>query len=258
MTERRKDILFVFIMAAFLSWLPGRSCAQIGEHRDDLAVGGGAGVVFSSVGFKPKVPQGMHMGPTFGVVGRYVCEKYYTMICSVVGEVNFASVGWKEDIRDKRDNKVVNAFTGKPEEYSRTISYVQVPVFAHLAWGNEVSGCNFFFQAGPQIGFFLGESTSKNFDLDNINMTDRSNSVTRQYTMDVEKTFDYGIAGGLGVEYSRPRLGHFLIEGRYYYGLGNIYGATKRDYFGVSNFSNISIRLTYLFDLKTTKGVARK
>lgn len=258
MTERRKDILFVFIMAAFLSWLPGRSCAQIGEHRDDLAVGGGAGVVFSSVGFKPKVPQGMHMGPTFGVVGRYVCEKYYTMICSVVGEVNFASVGWKEDIRDKRDNKVVNALTGKPEEYSRTISYVQVPVFAHLAWGNEVSGCNFFFQAGPQIGFFLGESTSKNFDLDNINMTDRSNSVTRQYTMDVEKTFDYGIAGGLGVEYSRPRLGHFLIEGRYYYGLGNIYGATKRDYFGVSNFSNISIRLTYLFDLKTTKGVARK
>ena len=258
MTERRKDILFVFIMAAFLSWLPGRSCAQIGEHRDDLAVGGGAGVVFSSVGFKPKVPQGMHMGPTFGVVGRYVCEKYYTMICSVVGEVNFASVGWKEDIRDKRDNKVVNALTGKPEEYSRTISYVQVPVFAHLAWGNEVSGCNFFFQAGPQIGFYLGESTSKNFDLDNINMTDRSNSVTRQYTMDVEKTFDYGIAGGLGVEYSRPRLGHFLIEGRYYYGLGNIYGATKRDYFGVSNFSNISIKLTYLFDLKTTKGVARK
>ena len=257
MTER-KDILFVFIMAALLSWLPGRSCAQIGEHRDDLAVGGGAGVVFSSVGFKPKVPQGMHMGPTFGVTGRYVCEKYYTMICSVVGEVNFASVGWKEDIRDKRDNKVVNAVTGKPEEYSRTISYVQVPVFAHLAWGNEVSGCNFFFQAGPQIGFYLGESTSKNFDLDNINMTDRSNSVIRQYTMDVEKTFDYGIAGGLGVEYSRPRLGHFLIEGRYYYGLGNIYGATKRDYFGVSNFSNISIRLTYLFDLKTTKGVVRK
>ncbi|MBR7054459.1 MAG: PorT family protein, partial [Prevotella sp.] len=69
---------------------------------------------------------------------------------------------------------------------------------------------------------------------------------------------DYGIAGGLGVEYSRPGMGHFLIEGRYYYGLGNIYGASKRDYFGVSNFSNISLRLTYLFDLKTTKGVVRK
>ena len=257
MTEGRKGILFV-LLAALLSWLPGSSWAQIGEHRDDLAVGGGAGVVFSSVGFKPKVSQGMHLGATFGVAGRYVCEKYYTMICSVVGEVNFASVGWKENIRDKRDNKVVNAVSGKPEEYSRTISYIQVPVFAHLAWGHELSGYNFFFQAGPQVGFYLGESTSKNFDLDNINMTDRSNKVVRQYEMDVEKTFDYGIAGGLGVEYSRPGLGHFLLEGRYYYGLGNIYGASKRDYFGISNFSNISIKLTYLFDLKTTTGVTRK
>ena len=33
------------------------------------------------------------------------------------------------------------------EEYSRTINYIQVPIFAHLAWGREVSGCNFFFQA---------------------------------------------------------------------------------------------------------------
>ncbi len=76
--------------------------------------------------------------------------------------------------------------------------------------------------------------------------------------MKVEKKFDYGIAGGLGMEYSHPRLGHFLLEGRYYYGLGNIYGATKRDYFGVSNCSAITIRLTYLLDLKTTKDAKRK
>lgn len=240
-----------------MAMLPVAAWAQIGEHRDDLAVGGGAGLVFSSVGFTPKVPQGNHIGPTFGFSARYVCEKYYSMVCSVLGEVNFVSMGWKEDIRDTHDNKVVNAVTGVAEEYSRTINYVQVPVFAHLAWGKEVSGCNFFFQAGPQVGFYLGESSSKNFDLDNINYTDRSNKVTQQYTMDVEKTFDYGIAGGLGVEYSKPGLGHFLLEGRYYYGLGNIYGATKRDYFGVSNFNAITIRLTYLFDLKTTKGVKR-
>ena len=245
----------IAILLALLA-LPLR--AQIGEHRDDLAVGGGAGVTLSSVGFMPKVSQGLHVGPTFGVAARYVCEKYYTMVCSVLGEVNFASLGWKEDILDPHDDKVINSVTGKAEEYSRTINYIQVPIFAHLAWGREVSGCNFFFQAGPQIGMYLGESTSKNFDFDNINLNDRSNKTHEQYSMKVEKKFDYGIAGGLGMEYSHPRLGHFLLEGRYYYGLGNIYGATKRDYFGVSNFSAITIRLTYLLDLKTTKDAKRK
>ena len=36
---------------------------------------------------------------------------------------------------------------------------------------------------------------------------------------------------------------------RYYYGLGNIYGDSKRDYFGSSNFGTITIKLTYLFDI---------
>ena len=67
--------------------------------------------------------------------------------------------------------------------------------------------------------------------------------------MSVENKFDYGIAAGLGVELSLKHVGHFLLEGRYYYGLGNIYGDTKRDYFGKSNNSSIIVKLTYLFDL---------
>ena len=59
--------------------------------------------------------------------------------------------------------------------------------------------------------------------------------------MKVEHKFDYGIAAGLGVEYTIPRVGHFLLEGRYYYGLGNIYGDTKRDYFASSNYQTICI-----------------
>ena len=139
--------------------------------------------------------------------------------------------------------------TGNAEEYSRTITYLQVPIFAHLAWGKEHSGCNFFFRAGPQLGVMLGESTSANFNISEANMQDRANSTVRQYTMDVERKFDYGIAGGLGMEYSVPHLGHFLLEGRYYYGLGNIYNDSKRDYFGKSNNSTIMVKLTYLTDI---------
>ena len=70
--------------------------------------------------------------------------------------------------------------------------------------------------------------------------------------MAVEHKFDYGIAAGLGVEYSVPRVGHFLLEGRYYYGLGSIFGESKRDYFGRSNFGNIVVKMAYLFDLTRT------
>ncbi len=244
-TVRLKTTLFAFILLA----MPFRAVAQVGEYRNEFSVGGGVGVALNSVGFTPRVPQGMHIGPTVGVTARYVCEKYYSMICSIVAEVNYTSLGWKENILDAYDQKVINPVTGNAEEYSRTITYLQVPIFAHLAWGKEHSGCNFFFRAGPQLGVMLGESTSANFNISEANMQDRANSTVRQYTMDVERKFDYGIAGGLGMEYSVPRLGHFLLEGRYYYGLGNIYNDSKRDYFGKSNNSTIMVKLTYLTDI---------
>jgi hypothetical protein len=72
--------------------------------------------------------------------------------------------------------------------------------------------------------------------------------------MAVQRPFDYGIAVGLGLEYSHPKVGHFLIEGRYYYGLGDIYKNSKRDYFGRSNLNNIVIKVSYLFDIKKTNN----
>jgi hypothetical protein len=82
----------------------------------------------------------------------------------------------------------------------------------------------------------------------------RSSSVVAQDTMAVENKFDYGIAVGAGLEFSNRHFGHFMIEGRYYYGLGNIYGNTKRDYFSRSNFGNIVVKCTYLFDIIRTKN----
>ena len=188
-----------------------------------------------------------------GLSMRYVCEKYFNTICSVQGEVNFAQTGWKESILDEDDQPVINASTQLPEEYSRTISYVQVPIFAHLAWGRELRGAQFFFQVGPQFGYYLSESTKSNFNFDDRNRTDRVNPVCAQDTMAVEHKFDYGIAAGLGLEYTVPHVGHFQLEGRYYYGLGNIYGDTKRDYFSKSNLGSIVVKLTWLFDITRTK-----
>ena len=84
-------------------------------------------------------------------------------------------------------------------------------------------------------------------------MTDRANTIVAQDTMAVENKFDYGIAAGIGMEYSLPKAGHFILEARYYFGLGNIYGDSKKDYFGKSNFGNIVFKFTYLFDIVRTK-----
>lgn len=228
--------------------------AQIGQYRNDLSIGFNGGYMLGNIGFTPKVNQSFHGGMTAGVSFRYVCEKYFSTVCAVQAEVNYAQVGWKEKILDVNDAPVINPVTGQPERYSRTIDYIQVPVFAQLGWGRERSGFKFFFQAGPQIGFCLSERTSANFNLSEANMSDRVNQTIAQDTMAVENKFDYGIAAGIGLEYSHPRAGHFQLEARYYYGLGNIYGDSKKDYFAKSNIGSIVIKLTYLFDIVRTKG----
>lgn len=234
--------------------------AQIGEHRSDFSIGGNGGYVMSNVGFTPDVPQKQHGGVTGGFSYRYVCEKYFKTICSIYGEVNYAQVGWNEKILDRDNNPVIISSSGEPMSYQRTINYVQVPIFAHLAWGRETRGLNIFVNAGPQFGFCLGESTKTNFDALHQPATDndRVNNVVAQDTMSVENKFDYGIALGLGAEYSIPKVGHFLAEARYYYGLGNIYGSSKKDFFGKSNFGQIVLKISYLFDITRTKGVKRK
>lgn len=237
------------IIIILLSLLPLGALAQIGQHRNTFSVGVNGGYNLTTVRFTPKVVQSMKGGVTGGISMRYTVEKYFSTIASIAAEVNYGQMGWKEDIRDLNDQPVINAVTGVAEQYERTVSYVQVPIMAHLAWGRENRGVNFFVNAGPQFGVYLSESSKMSFDWDKRNMTDRANSICAQDTMAVQNKFDYGIAAGAGIELATPKAGRFLLEGRYYYGLGNIFGDSKRDYFGSSNYGTITIKLTYLFDI---------
>lgn len=239
----------------FMLLFPVMLHAQIGEHRNDFAVGFHGGVTLNTMNFMPKVNQKMYQGYQGGVMFRYTCEKYFSTICSVQAEINYAQLGWDEDIIDKNDKPVpsfnpqTGAFDGEPERYKRTINYIQVPILAHLAWGKEHRGVNFFFNAGPQFGIYQSESTDTNFSMDKINFGDRSSTICAQDSMAVENKLDYGIAAGLGIEAHIRHIGRFQLEGRYYYGLGNIYGDSKRDFFGTSAHGTIYIRAAYLFDL---------
>ena len=242
-----------YLLSVLLSLFVSFATAQVGEYRNNLSIGCNAGYALSNVQFVPKIPQALHGGPTAGLSVRYVGEKYFNMICSIYGEVNYTKMGWKEDILDIHDAPVINPLTEQAEQFSRTINYIQVPVFAHLAWGRETKGMQFFFQAGPQMGFYLNDKSDINFELSKRNYSDRVVNTVVQDTLAIENKFDYGIAAGVGMEYSHPKMGHFLLEARYYYGLGNLYGDSKRDFFGRSNFSSIIIKMTYLFDIVRTK-----
>ena len=84
---------------------------------------------------------------------------------------------------------------------------------ARLGWGRERKGFQAFFQLGPQFGFFLNDKAKQNFEYDERNISDRVGVQQYAYqdTMSVQNKFDYGIAVGMGLEFSRPKIGHFLL-----------------------------------------------
>ena len=224
--------------------------AQVGEVRNDLTVGLSGGYLLNKVSFNPTIKQYMKGGETFGLTVRYTCEKYFSAICSIQAEVNYANMGWKENIEYRTaDNE--------HDSYERDMHYIQIPVFARMAWGREVRGAQFFFQVGPQLSYCMSEEEHLSGPWDASTLNQRPNHVTQQYDLDVQRKFEYGLTGGLGVELS-SKVGRFSLEGRYYYGLSDIFNNGKQDPFGRSANGTIVVKAGYLFDIIRTKGITRK
>lgn len=221
-----------FLLGLLLTvWFP--ASAQIGEARNNWSVGVNGGANLNKVSFESKnagIKQKNLMGIVGGVTGRYISEKYFAMICGAQVEINYSQRGWAENIEDNTNT------------YSRTMNYLEIPFLAHLAFGKD-RGVQFFINAGPQIGFLISEKENYSSDWD------PSNRTNEQYGKLAENKFDYGIVGGGGLEI-RTGIGHFLLEGRYYLGLSDFYNSTKKDYFERSAHTTVSVRLSYLFDLK--------
>lgn len=217
----------ITITALLLSFVAN---AQIEQPRRILEVGFAGGMSMNKMDFQPTIRQTYLNGINGGISLRYTSEKYFSMICAAQMEVNFSQRGWKEDFDDETGNS-----------YSRTLNYIEVPLLAHLSWGKEERGLQFFVNLGPQFGFFIGDSEDY---IGSWTPEERPQSIRPVYGKEVEKKFDYGIAGGLGVEL-KTKAGNFFVEGRYYYGLSDIYGNSKTDDFGRSANQTIYIRAGY-------------
>ena len=228
-----RRLLFILCIA-----LSTACFAQVGELRNNLAIGINGGYNLSKVDFSPTIKQNLHPGMTGGLTLRYTSEKYFALICAAQLEVNFAQRGWTEFIEDGSNNT-----------YSRTTNYVEIPFFAHLGWGQDERGLQFFVNAGPQLGFFLSDKERYGFTSEHPwDESRRPNGIVQQYDKDVEKNFEYGIAGGLGLEL-KTGIGNFIVEGRYFFGLSDMFGNSKADPFGRSANTTITGKVSYLIDI---------
>ena len=228
--KRRLVILFTLAFAFTTAY------SQVGDSRHTVSIGVNGGMGTSQVSFIPSIKQTLSLGPTYGVSIRHISEKYFFLICGTQLECNIANRGWTELIEDGSEN-----------EYTRVSTYVEVPFLAHLGFGREFRGVQGHINLGPQVAYLLGEREidggKSPWDTSN-----RPNQVTEQYGKGIENKLDYGITASVGIEL-RTGVGNFGIEGRYYFGLGNIYGITKKDYFARCANSTISVRATYSFNI---------
>ncbi len=219
-----------YIALTILSLIAGVAFAQIEQPRRILEVGVAGGLNMSELDVQPQIRQTSLNGLNSGFFVRYTSEKYFSMICAAQLEVNYSQRGWNEEF----DKDV-------PYSYSRTLNYIEVPFLAHLSWGKEPRGLQFFINLGPQIGVLVSESEEYGGGFD---IEQRPETIRPIYGKEAEKRFDYGILGGAGLEL-KTKIGNFFLEGRYYYGLSDIFGNSKVDDFGRSANKTISVRLGY-------------
>lgn len=200
-------------------------------------VGGHGGATLSQVSFYPKAKESMLAGATMGVSFRYAEERHVGLLA----ELNFMQAGWKENFEEL--NPIFSY-------YHRT-DYITLPVMTHIFFGSRVVKC--FFNLGPQVGYMIGDAVSSNFDYENPkNIEDFPSDYrqTDQMRLKIKNKFDYGITGGVGIEFVIKKRHSVMLEGRYYYGLGNIFPSSKADEFSASRGNTILVTLGYMYRLK--------
>ena len=205
------------------------------HYEGSISVGGKAGATLSRVNFNPTVQQTMLPGMTAGVMFRYIEEKNFGLIA----ELNMTQRGWKENFEESEYN------------YSHRFTYLELPIMTHIFFGNQrVKG---FFNLGPELNVMLGDGISSNFDYQEAAGLDYFIQDTRhieQMTLDINNRFDYGICAGAGMEINLNPKHSLLIEGRFYYGLTDVFPNHKTDIFSSSNSMTINLTLGYFYRLK--------
>lgn len=233
MNNKLAFIVTAIIMAT-ATVTPVVAATLFSDHN--ISVGAKGGMSLSRVNFQSSVPQKMISGAVVGATVRYIEENHFGLI----GEVNFEQRGWNEDFSPLQGYS-----------FKRQFTYIQIPLLTHIYFGSERT--RFFINAGPEIGIMIGDKTSSNFDYEHAgdNSDFKSNyRKIEQFTLPVKRKFDYGISAGLGLEISVAPRHALNLEGRFYYGLNDVFSNHKTDPFSGSSSMSIMVTLGYNIRIK--------
>jgi hypothetical protein len=222
---------FISEIICLLVWLAG--FGQDNAFRSEWAFGVNSGITLSNIRLSPSRPQDLLLQQSGGITARYVSEKNF----GIQLELNYTLRGWKE-----RTDTVSNF-----NKYSRSSSYIEMPLMTYLYFdlGKRV---RLIFNAGPQIGYYIGEKTLEKVLVPPADESEED-LYKRYYNQKIQRRIDYGITGGLGLEL-RTGIGNFILDGRYYFGLSDIFNNKRSDIFQASANQVIGVKLTYLFNLR--------
>lgn len=224
----RKILLTLCLMAGMAVGISAQR-----YYTPDFSVGVKGGATISQMQFMPNVRQSMTPGYTFGLMVRYTEEKLF----GLVGELNVTQRGWAED------------FKGAHFSYSRHLTYLQLPLLTQIRFG--WNRAKIIVNLGPEAGYMLSNSIKADFDYKHPDEVANfpKNRHTEQMSMKVHNRFDYGIAGGLGAELflDKAKRNSLLLEGRFYFGIGNIFKASRVSTFSASRGISVEVTLGYFF-----------
>ena len=181
------------------------------KFDQEFALGAQSGFISSGMNFLPAVEQSRRAGYNGGVAARFISEKHF----GVQAELNYSQRGWQSD----------SVLT------SRTLHYVELPLLTHLYFGQR--GVRFIVNLGPKVAYLLSE---------------KSNRLQHELQTTGRHKLDYGLCGGGGLEFRTRRLS-YVVEGRYYFGLSDIFPNGKSDDFSRSAHRNLSVNVAVFWGL---------
>lgn len=219
---RRSYIVLLLLLVSLMSM------AQPRLRAPEIYVGAHAGVMASTMLFRPNVAKiDIMQSPLTmngGLVFRYAAHK----VCAIQVEANYMQRGWREQIA---------LGTSSSMDYTRQLDYIEIPLLMHLYFGKQ--RFRGFINLGPQIGYCIRDIA-----------TQLPSTITSPQYQPIEKPFDWGLAGGLGCYYRTKKIGLFQLEARFNFSMGTTYNDRKVDYFSQSNAMNLSLNLAYLWEIK--------
>lgn len=190
-----------------------------------ISIGVKGGMTASRFTFVPSVRQRLHTGPVAGISVRYDVERG----ASLQAELNYRRGGWQE------------RYDSLQTHYTRHLDYLELPLLTHLYIRS--GDMRFFLNAGPFFGYLLGESATS------AGEANMSSLDTTRHGIAVRDRLFWGLGGGPGISIPLGNRQRIELEGRFVYGLGNIWSSKRGSTYVQSSEMYFGATLNYFFRL---------